>query len=68
MNYSSPLKFVEETINIDESLSTVCEPVNYKSTKNIVYELSSEIKFIENGQTPCGDKIKVKLSENGENF
>ena len=51
--------------NIRESFATVYEPVNYKSTKNMIYELAYKIIRIEKGLTPYGVKIKVKLCGNG---
>ena len=63
-----PLKIAEETVNIHESLATVNEPVNFNSTKNMVYHSPYETIRIEKGWTPNGQKIMAKLSGKEENF
>ena len=61
-------KMSNVTSNIGESSATVYESVNYKSTKNMKYDLPYKIMWIGKGLTPYGVKIKVELSGNGEKF
>ena len=56
------------TSSIGESSATVYKFVNYKSIKNMKYDLPYKILRIGKGMTPYGVKIKVELSGNGEKF
>ena len=40
---SSGSKFVEEKMDIERLLSTVNEPVSYKSTKDMLFDMPYEI-------------------------
>ena len=61
-------KMPNETSNISESSATVYKFVDYKSIKNMKYDLPYKIMWIGLGLTPYGVKIKIEVSGKGEKF
>ena len=61
-------KMSNVTSNIGESSATIYELVNYKSIKNMKYDLPYKIMWIGLGLTPYGVKIKIEVSGKGEKF
>ena len=68
MKCSARLKIVEGGDDIHESLVTVNKPVNFNSSKNMVYDLPNENIRIEKVSNPYGDKVRAKLTGNYEIF
>ena len=65
---SSGSKFVEQKMDIERLLSTLNEPVSYKSTKYMLFDMPYEIIKIEKILTAYGEKIRVTLKINEETF
>ena len=61
-------KMSNVTCNIRKSSATDYEPVNYMSTKIMIYGSIYKIMWIGKGLTPYRVKIKVNVSGNRENF
>ena len=55
-------------MDIERLLSIVNEPVSYKSTKYLLFDMPYEILKIEKSLTAYGEKIRVTLKINEETF